>query len=316
MRTYWRQRNDLIRAAASHIQRIQKVLTQMNIQLANVLSDISGVTGQAIIKTILAGERDPHKLAALRDPRVRASEEQIARYLEGNWQEDLLFVLRQEQQGYEFCQKQITECDRQLRQYLQKTKDQSQGATLPEEIRKGRLYKKGHKPQFHLRAELFRLTGKDLTQIDGVDVLTATTIISETGSDMTRWQDENHFVSWLRLCPNNRISGNKVIGKDRQPTNNRATTALRMAASTLRTSNTYLGAQFRRLRTRLGAPSATKAMAAKLARLVYRMLRYDMKYIDQGAKFYDTQQRDRQIRQLKWRAAKLGFRVLEVPAAA
>jgi transposase len=316
MRTYWRQRNDLIRAAASHIQRIQKVLTQMNIQLANVLSDISGVTGQAIIKTVLAGERDPHKLAALRDPRVRASEEQIARYLEGNWQEDLLFVLRQEQQGYEFCQKQITECDRQLRQYLQQTEDQSQGATLPEETRKGRLYKKGHKPQFDLRAELFRLTGKDLTRIDGIDVLTATTILSETGSDMTRWQDENHFVSWLRLCPNNRISGNKVIGKDRQPTNNRATTALRMAASTLRTSNTYLGAQFRRLRTRLGAPSATKAMAAKLARLVYRMLRYDMKYVDQGAKFYDAQQRDRQIRQLKWRAAKLGFRVLEGPAAA
>jgi len=316
MRTYWRQRNDLIRAAASHIQRIQKVLTQMNIQLANILSDISGVTGQAIIKNVLAGERDPHKLAALRDPRVRASEEQIARYLQGNWQEDLLFVLRQEQQGYEFCQKQIIECDRQLRQYLQQTKDQSQGATLPGEIRKGRLYKKGHKPQFDLRADLFHLTGKDLTQIDGIDVLTATTILSETGSDMTRWQDENHFVSWLRLCPNNRISGNKVIGKDRQPTNNRATIALRMAATTLRTSNTYLGAQFRRLRARLGAPSATKAMAAKLARLVYRMLRHDMKYIDQGAKFYDAQQRDRQIRQLKWRATKLGFRVLELPAAA
>lgn len=213
MRTYWRQRNDLIRVAASHIQRMQKVLTQMNVQLANVLSDISGVTGQAIIKTILAGERDPHKLAALRDPRVRASEEQIARYLDGNWQEDLLFILRQEQQGYEFCQKQITECDRQLRQYLQQSEDQSHGATLPEETRRGRLYKKGHKPQFDLRAELFRLTGKDLTQIDGIDVLTATTILSETGWDMSRWVDEGHFVSWLRLCPNNRISGNKIIGK-------------------------------------------------------------------------------------------------------
>jgi transposase len=114
IRTYWRQRNDLIRAAVSHIQRIQKAPTQMNIQLANVLSDVSGVTGQAILKAILAGERDPHKLAAFRDPRVKASEEQIARYLEGNWQEDLLFVLKQEQEGYEFCQQQMAECDRQL----------------------------------------------------------------------------------------------------------------------------------------------------------------------------------------------------------
>src|SRR6201988_2597932 len=149
MRTYWRQRHDLIRGAVSHIQRIQKALTQMNIQLANVLSDVSGVTGQAIVKAILRGERDPHKLAALRDPRVKASEEQIARYLEGNWQEDLLFVLKQEPQGYEFCQKQMAECDRQLMQYLQRREDRSHGAPLPEEKRKGRLNKKkGNAAQF------------------------------------------------------------------------------------------------------------------------------------------------------------------------
>ena len=118
MRTYWRQRNDLVQSAGRHIQRMQKALTQMNIQLANVLSDLSGVTGQAIIKAILAGERNPHKLAELRDCRVRANEEQIARSLEGNWQPDLLFVLKQEQDGYEFCQKQMAECDRQLNQYL------------------------------------------------------------------------------------------------------------------------------------------------------------------------------------------------------
>src|SRR5712671_252658 len=128
MRTYWRQRNDLVRAAGRHIQRMQKALTQMNIQLANVLSDVSGVTGQAIIKAILAGERDAHKLAAFRDCRVKASEEEIARSLEGNWQEDLLFVLKQEQAGYEFCQKQMAECDRQLEQYLQQMADRSQGA--------------------------------------------------------------------------------------------------------------------------------------------------------------------------------------------
>ena len=142
MRTYWRQRNDLVQSAGRHIQRMQKALTQMNIQLANVLSDVSGMTGQAIIKAILGGERDPHKLAELRDPHVKASEEQIAQSLEGNWQPDLLFVLKQEQDGYEFCQKQMAECDRQLAQYVQQREDRSQGASLPEEKRKGRLKKK------------------------------------------------------------------------------------------------------------------------------------------------------------------------------
>ena len=136
MRTYWRQRNDLVQSAGRHVQRMQKALTQMNIQLANVLSDVSGVTGQAIIKAILGGERDPHKLAEFRNPRVKASEEEIARSLEGSWQEDLLFVLQQEQDGYEFCQKQMAECDRRLKQYLEQREDRSQGATLPEEKRK------------------------------------------------------------------------------------------------------------------------------------------------------------------------------------
>src|ERR1700747_530339 len=316
MRTYWRQRNDLVQSAGRHILRIQKALTQMNIQLANVLSDVSGVTGQAIIKAILAGERDPHKLAAFRDPRVKASEEQIAQSLEGNWQPDLLFLLKQEQDGYEFCQKQMAECDRQLMQYLQRREDRSHGAPLPEEKRKGRLNKKrANKPQFDLREGLFRMTGTDLTRIDSVDVMTATTVISEAGYDMSKWETENHFVSWLRLCPDNRISGNKVIGKGRLPTNNRVTIALKMAASTLRQSKTYLGAQFRRLRTKLGGPIAIKAMAAKLARLVYRMLRYGMKYVDQGALFYQAQHRQLQIKQLKWRANKLGFRVVEAQPA-
>jgi transposase len=316
MRTYWRQRNDLVRAAGRHIQRIQKAMTQMNIQLANVLSDVSGMTGQAIIKAILAGERDPHKLAAFRDHRVKASEEKIARSLEGNWQEDLLFVLQQEQDGYEFCQKQMAECDRQLEQYLQQREDRSAGANLPEEKRKARLRKtkKGNTPQFDLRVELFRMTGTDLTRIDGIDVMTATTILSEAGWDMSKWETEDHFVSWLRLCPDNRISGDKVIGKGRLPTKNRVTNALRMAASTFRVSDTYLGAQFRRLRTKLGAPIAIKAMAAKLARLVYRMLRYGMQFVDKGAEFYEAQHRKLQINYLKRKAASLGFKIIEAPA--
>src|SRR6266516_3449134 len=281
MRTYWRQRNDLVQSAGRHILRMQKALTQMNIQLANVLTDISGTTGQAIIKAILAGERNPHKLAEFRDPRVKASEEQIAQSLEGNWQEDLLFVLKQEHKGYEFCQK-----------------------------------KKGNAPQFDLREGLFRMTGTDLTRIDGIDVMTATTIISEAGWDMSKWKTEDHFVSWLRLCPDNRISGNKVIGKGRLPTNNPITIALKMAATTLRLSKTYLGAQFRRLRTRLEAPIAIKAMAAKLARLVYLMLRYGMKYVDQFFSVYELPHRELQIKRLKAKAQKLGYRVTPIPAAA
>lgn len=317
MRTYWRQRNDLVQSAGRHIQRIQKVLTQMNVQLANVISDLGGVTGQAILKAILGGERDPRELAAYREGRVKASEEEIARSLEGNWQEDLLFVLQQEQEGYEFCQRQMAQCDAQLEQHLKQQEDRRAGASLPEEKRKGRRKKKkGNAPQFGLRDELFRMTGADLTRIDGIDVMTATTVISEAGWDMTKWRTENHFVSWLRLCPDNRISGDRVIGKGRLPTNNRLSLAFKMAASTLRASDTYLGAQFRRLRTRLEAPVAIKAMAAKLARLVYRMLRYGMQYVDQGAELYEARHRQRQIHSLKLKAAELGFAIAEISAVA
>jgi transposase len=316
MRTYWRQRNDLVRGAGRHIQRMQKTLTQMNVQLANVISDLSGVTGQAIVKAILAGERDGWTLAALRDGRVQASEEEIARSLEGNWQEDLLFILKQEQEGYEFCQQQMAACDARLKQYLEQRQDRSAGASLPEETRKSRRKKKrGNAPQFGLREGLFRMTGVDLTRIDGIDVSTAATVVSEAGLDMSKWATENHFVSWLRLCPDNRISGERVIGKGRLPTNNRLTLAFKIAASTLRQSDTYLGAQFRRLRTRLGAPVAIKAMAARLARLVYRMLRHGMEYVDRGAEFYEQQHRRRQIVSLKQKAAALGLEITE-PAAA
>jgi transposase len=317
LRTYWRQRHDLVRSAGRHIQRMQKALTQMNIRLANVISEISGMTGQAILKAILDGQRDPRELAAYRDHRVEASEEEIAQALEGNWQEDQLFVLRQEQAGYEFCQQHITECDQQLEKYLARLEDRTQGATLPKETRKGRLNKKKKRnPQFNLREELFRMTGTDLTQIDGIDVTVAMTVVSEVGWDMSKWKTENHFVSWLKLAPDNKISGGKVIGKGRTPTNNRATTVLRMAATTLRESDSYLGAQFRRFRTRLGPPVATKAMAAKLARLIYRMLRYGMKYVNQGAEFYETQHRKQQVIHLKRKAAQLGLQIIEVADAA
>jgi transposase len=315
MRTYWRQRNDLVKSAARHIHRVQKVLTQMNVQLANVISDLSGVTGQAIVKAILEGERDPRQLAVHRDGRIKASVDEIAQSLEGNWQEDLLFVLRQEQTSYEYCQQQIAECDRQLQQYFRQQEDRSAGESLPKEKRKGRnKRKRGNAPLFDIRDAMFRMTRVDLTRIDGIDVMTAATVISEAGWDMSKWQTENHFVSWLRLCPDNRISGDRVIGKGRLPTQNRLNAAFRMAASGLRQSDSYLGAQFRHLRARLGTPIAIKAMAAKLARLVYRMLRYGMEYVDKGAAQYEEQHRQRQIYSLKHKAAELGFHVVEAAA--
>ena len=316
MRSYWRQHQDLVRSAGRHIQRMQKALTQMNLQLANVLSDISGKSGQAIIHAILEGERDPHELAALCNYNVKATEEEIAHSLEGNWQADLLFLLQQEQEGYEFCRQQMAECDAQLQQYLAQTQDRSAGASLPEEKRKKREHKnKKNHPQFDLREQLFRTTGTDLTRIDGIDVLTAMTVISEAGWDMSKWPSEHHFVSWLRLSPDNRVSGDRVIGKGRLPTNNRLNVVLRMAASTLRQSDSYLGAQFRRLKRRLDAPVAIKAMAAKLARLIYRMLRYGMQFVDQGAQVYEAAHRQREIHYLKRKAATLGFQIIEAAAS-
>jgi transposase len=158
------------------------------------------------------------------------------------------------------------------------------------------------------------MTGTDLTRIDGIDVRTAATVVSEAGWDMSKWQTEDHFVSWLRLCPDNRISGDKIIGKRQMPTCNRLTVAFKMAASCLRQSNSYLGAQFRRLRTRLGAPIAIKAMAAKLARLTYRMLRYGMQFVDKGAEYYQARHRERGINFLKRKVASLGFEITQAIA--
>jgi transposase len=203
LRTYWRQRNDLVRAAGRHIRRMQKALTQMNLQLANVLSDISGRSGQAIIKAILAGERDAGELAALCDCRVQASQEEVAASLEGNWQDDLLFVLQQEQEGYEFCQKQMAECDRHLQEYLQHRADRSQDASLAVEKRKERRKKKrGNTPQFDLRAALFRMVGTDLTRIDSIDVIGEDHIRPSCGAVVqVRWLFERRTVTFCEENP-------------------------------------------------------------------------------------------------------------------
>lgn len=310
MRTYWRQRQQHIGDASRCIQHMQKVLTQMNVQLANAISDISGTTGQAILSAILAGERDPQTLAKLRDPRVKASEATVAKSLEGNWRPELLFVLRQEQESYQSFQTKIAECDRQLHQHYETMEAKADPKQLPPVPRDKRAH--GNVPAgFDLREELYRATGVDLTSIDGLNVLTVQTLIAEVGSDMNRFATEAHFVSFLDLSPRNKISGGKVVGREKRRTKNRAGLALRLAAGTLLESGTYLGAQYRRLRTKLGAPKARKAMANKLARIAYRMMKYGEEYVDKGKEFYEQKYRQLQIRMLTKRATELGFQLVQ-----
>jgi len=292
---------------------MDKVLTEMNVRLSSAVTDLSGATGLAIIQAIVDGEQDPHKLAAHRDPRVKATQEEIARQRHGNWQADLVFRLKQELQAYRFYQTLIAECDRELAKLLRAFPDRSAGVELPAETRKGRRKKKrGNSPQFDLRQLLYLMSGVDLARIDSIDVITAMTVVAEAGYDMSPWPTADHFVSWLRLAPDNRISGDKIIGKGRTPTQNRLTQALKMAASSLKSSKTYLGAQYRRLRARRGPAVAVKAMAAKLARLVYNTLRHGMEYVDRGTEFYEQQQQQRRLHALAKNAAQLGFQLVPV----
>ncbi len=320
VRTYWRQRADHVRAVSTCIQRMQKTLTQMNIQLANVISDLSGWTGQRIVRAILAGERDPQTLAALSHPGIHASRDAIAKSLEGTWRPDLLFVLQQEVTMYDAYLQRIEECDQALEQHLKSFADKP--ADTPDAVAspaardqarrrlKHRRKAGSHTPQFDLGRELRRISGVDLTRIDGIDVGVAQTVISEVGLEMSRWEDEHHFASWLGLCPDNRITGGKVLRRGTRHVINRAATALRLGASTLLRSQSYLGAQYRRFRGKLGAPKAITAMAHKLAVLVYRMLRWGQEYVDKGLQYYEERHREQQIRLLKKRAAKLGLLVV------
>jgi hypothetical protein len=282
----------------------------MNVQLANAISDISGTTGQAILSAILAGERDPRTLAKLRDPRCKASEATVAKSLEGNWRPELLFVLKQEQESYQSFQTKIAECDQQLHRHYETMEAKADPKQLPPVPRDKRPH--GNVPAgFDLREELYRATGVDLTAIDGLNVLTVQTLIAEVGSDMSRFATEAHFVSFLGLSPSNKISGGKVVGREKRRTRNRAGLALRLAAGTLLASGTYLGAQYRRLRTKLGAPKARKAMANKLARIAYRMMKYGEKYVDKGKEFYEQKYRQLQIRMLTKKATELGFQLVQ-----
>jgi len=207
---------------------MQKALTQMNIQLANVISDPSGVTGQLIVRAIIAGERDPWILAALSHPRIQASRGQIAKSLEGNWRQELVFVLQQEIEMYDTYQRRVAECDQQLQNHLTGFVDIVPPPAKEELPPKKKKKQNKNNPHFHLAYELQRITGVDLTRIDGVDAMVAQTIVSEVGLDMSRWKTEAHFASWLGLCPDNRIRGDKVLARGTRHVLNRAATALRL----------------------------------------------------------------------------------------
>jgi transposase len=311
LRSDLRQRAMLLTSAGQHLQHRQKALTQRNRKLPPVVSDITGVTGVAMLRAILAGERDPVKLAQLRDDRCKHDEATIARALEGTWREEHLFSLAQAVALYDVYHQKITECDRQIEAYLQTFADRSEGHTLPPPPRPRKRGR--NQPAFAVREPLYRITGVDLTQIEGIDETTSLVILSESGLDMRRWPTVKHFTSWLGLCPPHRVSGGKVLSRRTKPCANRAATALRLAAACLHHSQSALGAFFRRMKARMGAPKAITATAHKLARLIYTMLKHGTAYVRQGMDEYEQQYRDRTVKNMTRRAKALGYILVKAP---
>ncbi len=312
LRAYLRHRGKLVEGAASHIRRMQKVLVQMNLLLHNVISDITGVTGMRILRDIVAGVTDPMALAAHRDYRCRASVEQIAASLTGNYRAEHLFVLRQNLELFDTFQQQIQTCDGEIESLLRTlaAKQSRPKAPVPSPRCKPKFC--DNEPRFEIRDPLYRLAGADLTQIDSIGPYTALKLIAEIGTDMSRWPTPGHFTSWLTLAPKNRISGSRLISSRTQPSANRAATVLRMCAMVVGRTSTALGAYYRRIAYRIGKPKAITATARKLAILVYRTLKGDLEYNDPGALAYEEQHRVRTLRNLRNRARQLGFGLLKV----
>jgi transposase len=311
LRSLSRQRAMLLKAQARHVQHMQKALTQMNIQLAHVISDVAGETGQKILRAIVAGERDGHALAALKNTRIRASADEIAKSLEGNWRAEHLFALKQALALFDFYASQLAECDREIEAQLESLAVHD-GSPEPGKKRS----RTRNAPRFDLRKRLFQMCRVDLTRIDGIDVTTALTVVSEVGSDLSRFPSAKAFASWLGLCPGTKITGGKVMSGKTKRCANRAAQALRLAAAALRTSQSALGAYFRRLCSRMDKPKAVAAAAHKLARLIYTLLTKGEQYTDQGQDYFEERYRQRVLRQLSIRAEKLGMKLVacEQPA--
>lgn len=309
LRAYLRQRDNLIRQLATHVQHIQKALRQMNLLLDNVITDITGATGMKIIRAIVAGERDPRRLAKHRDPRCKSSEEIIVKSLEGHYRDEHLFALQQAVELYDIFQDKIHACDGAIEQHLGTFEPRADPQDLPRGTK--RRKKQGNAALFDVRAHLYRISGVDLTRIEGIDESTALKVISEIGIDMSRWKTEKHFASWLGLSPGSKISGGKMINSRSKRSANRAAAALRMAAFAVSNSKSAVGAYYRRLRARLGAPKAITATAHKLARILYSMLKHGTEYVEQGQEHYEQQYRERVLKNIRRRAADLGYSLVQ-----
>jgi len=309
VRAVVRQRDTLIDAQAQQIQRMQKALTQMNVQLANVISDIAGKTGLDIVRAIVAGERDPHKLAKLRNYRVRANEATIAKSLMGNWREEHLFCLAQSLKLFDTHQVLLEEADAKIEALLARMHRHA-GELTPNK-NKGRTK---NAPRFDARSALYGWAGVDLTRIGGIDVSTALKILAELGTDLSKFKSAKHFASWLGLCPGTRITGGKRLSGATKRIPNRVAQALKLAAHGLHRSQCALGAYYRRMAARLGAGKAITATAHKLARLVYAILTKGEEFVQRSQDHYEDQVRTRTIRYLQKKAASLGFNLQPNPA--
>ncbi len=318
LRAYLRHRADLLQHRASHIQHMQKALVQMNIQLPQVLRDITGETGLAIVRAIVAGERDGLKLAQFRDPRCKSSEETIAKALTGTWNEEHLFALKQSLELYDFYTQQVANCDAQIQQQYTVMKPRwkcspDNPVTLVPKHRRKKQNK--NSPPLGVENEIIRITGVDIAAVDGIGPGLAQTILSEIGTDMSQWPNEKHFTSWLGVAPHNDISGGKVLHSRILPARNRAGQAFRQAATAVARSSSAFGAFYRRKQKQGGPLYAQVATANKIARTVYHMLKYHVQYEDIGAEEFERRHRERDIKALHKKAAKLGFILVESQSA-
>lgn len=309
LRSYWRHRKGLVEMAAMQIQLMHKSLEQMNLQLHKVLSDVTGVTGLKILRAILKGERNPVKLAQLKHPLVQSSTETIAKALTGDWRPEHLFTLRQAVELYDTYQQKIEACDQEIEAYMKMLDARGDPKDLPPTPRDKR---RKNQVDFDLRTRLYEVTGVDLTTLPGIDAMTAQTVVSECGTEMSRFATEKHFSSWLGVCPNHQISGGKVLRRRTRHVRNRAAQALRVAAQSLHKSKSALGAYYRRMRGRLGPAKAITATAHKLAILIYRMFQHGMKYVEQGQERYEQQYQQRTRRLLAKRVRQMGYAMVDL----
>jgi len=310
LRSYVRHRETLVQSAATTVNRMQKALVEMNLHLRVVISDIAGVTGLRIIRDIVKGQTDPRELAKHRDPRCKASEDEIAAALTGHYRPEQLFVLSQNLDLFDAYQRQIEACDGRIEAHLAGLVQRAALPATPLPAARSRRRARANEPNPDVRALLHRLTGIDLSQIDGIGISHALSLVSEIGTDMSRWPSPDHFASWLSLAPDNRVSGGRLLSSRTPTSANRAAVVLRLAAVSAGKTETALGAFYRRLAFRIGKAKAITATARKLAILVYRSLKGDIVYQDPGAAAYDIRHRRSVLRRLRQRASALGFTLL------